>query len=1047
MKKSYPEHFFCGTRYIHNAVFSAAVILALVFNSLTANAQNTPGNTPKVPYDQSLGYKPSSIRATEPAPIKTSEKISPANSQGQAGGVTHLEKKWKANPFENKVFIENRGQFNSDLKADKKVLFYAVVGKDKMYFTPEGVVYRHDDFVPKGDGEEEKDKESDVVTAKAKDKDKMVVVQPHYLAATWQNASPTVTIDAGEEQMNYYTYRAGKNGTIKANAFKKITYRNIYPGIDLEYTFPKDKDGIKYSVIVHPGADVSQLKLKYDGVEDLHIDENGNVIEHADSLNDITDHTPVSFYEDGGDVNVKYMVNGRTESFAVNGDYDKTRTLVIDPWSTAVSFAGGYQNAYDVDWDNAGNVYVYGGYNPFQLVKLNSSGTIIWTYTTSWPVGTTVYGCFATDRITQECYLGEGVNNLTGATAVKISPAGFYVTGWPGSNTMREMWRMTYNPCNFKIIIGGGGTNTTSSQVALLDTNMSAIVPQDPLGVGVCCYDVDRLCMDPSGSNVFFDISSVDDGVHFANWDNIVMSCPVANLAVNNYAYGPTGDAFEEGLSVEFVGSGIASGGQSNAMNGMAASKNWLYNYDGYNLTRVNKGSGTASTAISISPYYSNVEGYGETDVYWGGLAADACDNVYVGNVDEGSNTGQLLVYNSSLTLLSNTGLPNYPYDVKLGLNDAVIYTCGFGFVEAFTNTISTVATGVVPTPTTCGLNNGSATANLTLCGSAPSGITYLWEPGGQNTQTATGLAAGTYTVSMSIGCGVTYQAVTTIGGSSPLTAPSLGSNSPICAGQTLNLTSSSAGATGYLWVGPNSFSSGAQNPSIAGATTAASGTYTCTASAAGCTSAPSTISVTVNSGPPAPSLGSNSPICAGSTLNLTASSAGATSYTWTGPNAFASGAQNPSIAGATTAASGTYTCTATSAGGCVSTISTVVVTVNAIPAAPAVGSNSPICAGQTLNLTANTAGATGYSWTGPNLFASGLQNPSIAGATTAASGTYTVVATKAGCTSAQSTISVVVNPIPAAPSTGSNSPICAGQTLNLTSSSAGATGYSWTGP
>src|SRR6185295_14183000 len=102
------------------------------------------------------------------------------------------------------------------------------------------------------------------------------------------------------------------------------------------------------------------------------------------------------------------------------------------------------------------------------------------------------------------------------------------------------------------------------------------------------------------------------------------------------------------------------------------------------------------------------------------------------------------------------------------------------------------------------------------------------------------------------------------------------GSNSPVCAGSTLNLTS--GGGTTYSWTGPNSFTSSSQNPSISGATTAASGVYTVTVSTSSFCSSTSTVSVTVNANP-VPVVGSNSPVCAGSTLNLNAS--GGTTYLW----------------------------------------------------------------------------------------------------------------------------------------------------------------------
>lgn len=86
------------------------------------------------------------------------------------------------------------------------------------------------------------------------------------------------------------------------------------------------------------------------------------------------------------------------------------------------------------------------------------------------------------------------------------------------------------------------------------------------------------------------------------------------------------------------------------------------------------------------------------------------------------------------------------------------------------------------------------------------------------------------------------------------------------------------------------------------------------------------------------------------------------------------------------------------------------------------------------------------YQWTGPNSFSQTTQNPSIANVTSAANGTYSLTLTLNECTSTATT-SVSVKPLPTV-SASSNTPICQGQTLTLSSvnSGIGAT-YAWSGP
>ena len=86
-----------------------------------------------------------------------------------------------------------------------------------------------------------------------------------------------------------------------------------------------------------------------------------------------------------------------------------------------------------------------------------------------------------------------------------------------------------------------------------------------------------------------------------------------------------------------------------------------------------------------------------------------------------------------------------------------------------------------------------------------------------------------------------------------------------------------------------------------------------------------------------------------------------------------------------------------------------VTLTVNPIPVAVA-GSNSPVCAGSSINLTAQTVAGGTYQWTGPNAYSSGVQNPVITNASTVNAGIYSLIVLANGCTSVPSTITVIVN-------------------------------------
>ncbi len=267
-----------------------------------------------------------------------------------------------------------------------------------------------------------------------------------------------------------------------------------------------------------------------------------------------------------------------------------------------------------------------------------------------------------------------------------------------------------------------------------------------------------------------------------------------------------------------------------------------------------------------------------------------------------------------------------------------------------------------------------------------------------------------------------------------------VGSNSPICTGEDIQLTESGGDAVSWSWTGPDGFSSSQQNPTISSATSAADGTYTVViTNADGCTNTAS-VNVTVNL-TPAINLGSNAPICAGQDLNLTESGGDGDSWSWSGPDGFSSSQQNPTISSATTAASGTYTVIVSDVNGCSDT-DNISVSVNPVPVVNA-GSNSPVCQGHDINLTETGGDASTWSWSGPLGFSSSEQNPVINSVLMSAAGDYTVTAsTSQGC-SATETVSVTVNSTPTV-DIGPEQIICDYQAPVTLDAGPGFDGYIW---
>jgi hypothetical protein len=189
---------------------------------------------------------------------------------------------------------------------------------------------------------------------------------------------------------------------------------------------------------------------------------------------------------------------------------------------------------------------------------------------------------------------------------------------------------------------------------------------------------------------------------------------------------------------------------------------------------------------------------------------------------------------------------------------------------------------------------------------------------------------------------------------------------------------------------------------------------------------------------PSAPADGSS--ICAGPTTLSWPASTGATGYdvyfnAGTGAaTTLVSTNQTGTTYAAGTLAAGPYTWRVeprTSAGiasGCPNWSFTV----NEVPVVTATNSG-PVCAGQSVTLTATAPAGSTFSWQGPGGFTSSEAAPVITNATTANSGSYSVTATLAGCASTPASTSVLVQPAPTnVTATATPTVVCPGEEVDL---------------
>jgi len=326
----------------------------------------------------------------------------------------------------------------------------------------------------------------------------------------------------------------------------------------------------------------------------------------------------------------------------------------------------------------------------------------------------------------------------------------------------------------------------------------------------------------------------------------------------------------------------------------------------------------------------------------------------------------------------------------------------------------SPISINVSITNETCvGTHDGAITVTPSN-GTAP--YTYTWSPSVGSGATITGLAGGSYSVTVTDAHGCALHNNYTVS-SNPGVIPEAGPDQSICNGASASLTA--LGGVSYIWSG------GLGNTASITVSPTSTTVYTVTvASAQGCSA---TDFVTVNVFVVPADAGNDQIICLNQSANLTAY--GGVSYEWSYNNLTS---QSINVSPPVTTV---YTVTVTDVNGCTNT-DFVTVSVNNLPSASA-GPDQAIC--YSFSTTLNAGGGTIYVWNPTT----GLSDPNIATPTANPLNTtlYTVTVTDANGCSAIDDMTLTVNPLPVV-SAGTDQTICIGSSANLQAT--GGVSYVW---
>ncbi|MCX6190441.1 MAG: hypothetical protein NTW54_12770 [Bacteroidetes bacterium] len=183
------------------------------------------------------------------------------------------------------------------------------------------------------------------------------VVKGHAFKVWFDGCNESITSKEEQPTSEYYNYFLGSDPSKWASRVygaHKITLINIYNKIDIEI-FSTQGQFLKYNFIVHPGGNISNIKLRYEGIENLHL-EHGN-ISIPTSLGPMLEEAPISL-QDQKTVSSKFNITGSTITYEVN-KYDQSKTLIIDPKVVFSTFSGSFADnwGFTGTYDNSGNGY------------------------------------------------------------------------------------------------------------------------------------------------------------------------------------------------------------------------------------------------------------------------------------------------------------------------------------------------------------------------------------------------------------------------------------------------------------------------------------------------------------------------------------------------------------------------------------------------------------------------------------------------------------------------------------------------------------------
>jgi hypothetical protein len=259
------------------------------------------------------------------------------------------------NKTDKSYFIENKGQWPSEVK------YLARIGGMNAWITSSGVVYDYYKITKNIDAA----KTLKMDTKNKSDfENKNTSIQGHVVKLQLVNEENDVIQQGNNQRAGYCNYFIGNDKSkwaANVPLYDNVELQGVYKDIDVKYYY--DNGMLRYDYKAKPGADISQIKFKFEGQEGISINEKGELILKT-SLGEVTNGKIYAYQSEGGtqkEVACKFEQRQDGTVGLKAESYDAKKELIIDPlvYSTFVG-GNGEDEAFSITADASGNAYITG---------------------------------------------------------------------------------------------------------------------------------------------------------------------------------------------------------------------------------------------------------------------------------------------------------------------------------------------------------------------------------------------------------------------------------------------------------------------------------------------------------------------------------------------------------------------------------------------------------------------------------------------------------------------------------------------------------------